>query len=88
MIETIALVLVIAILAFLLGWLDHNNRKERSKLINALIAQTPEQLRDLEFVDKVQPQPVEQKPPDIVPMESLSEEEFDTFIKKEIEDGG
>lgn len=78
MIETVALVLVVFALCGLLGWLDWNNRKERSKLVNALMSRTPEQLRDLEFVEKVNPAHLKPKPEvqDIQPLSQLSDEDF------------
>jgi hypothetical protein len=73
-------VLVIAVLSGLIGWQDYNNRKERSKLINALIARTPEQLRDLDFVDKVSVDTVKPTAPDLVPVDQLSDEQFAEMV--------
>ena len=75
--------LVIIVLSLLLGWQEFSNRKERSKFINALIAKTPEQLRDLDFVDKVK---VDVKPntaPDLVPVDQMSDEDFAEMVGKE-----
>jgi hypothetical protein len=80
MIQTLALVIVALGLTALIAWLDWNNRKERSKLINAIMAKTPEQLRDLEFVDKVQPAKMTTPNPDIVPIEQVSDEDFAEMV--------
>lgn len=79
----IILGLVIVAQCGLIAWLDLNDRKERSKLVNALIAKTPEQLRDLEFTDKIQPPKMESIKQDIFPTETLSDEEFSEMIKEE-----
>ncbi len=80
MIETLALVFVVISLCGLIGWLDYNNRKERSKLINALMARTPEQLRDLEFVDKVQPIKMETEQSDLLPLDKMTDEQFAEMV--------
>lgn len=80
-----ALVLVIMTLCGLLGWLDWNNRKERAKLVNAIMSKNASDLASLDFVDK-QPAPkdVSQTPPDLVPFEGLDEEEFDKHIQEQL----
>lgn len=73
-------VLVIIALCALLAWDRHENRKERSKLINAIMAKTPQDLRDLEFVDKVK---VDVKPPvdpDLIPVDQMSDEQFGEMV--------
>lgn len=80
----VGLVLVIFALCALVAWLDWNNRKERSKLVNAIVAKTPEQLRDLEFVEKVQPAKIaEQLKQDFTPVEAMNDEEFETYIEEQ-----
>ncbi len=79
-IQTLALVFVVISLCALIGWLDYNNRKERSKLINALMARTPEQLRDLEFVDKVQPIKMETEQSDLLPLDKMTDEQFAEMV--------
>ena len=67
MTETI-LSAIIGVLCGLLMWEKNENRKERSQLINAIIARTPEQYRDLELTDKVKSieAPVKTEP-DLIP---------------------
>lgn len=79
-----ALVLAIFALGALLAWEKYENRKERSKLINAIMSRNAEQFRDIEFVDKVR---LETKPPVIDPMVStadMTEEEFDKHIEEQL----
>lgn len=83
MIGEIALVLTVFALCALIAWLDWNNRKERSKLVNAIVAKTPEQLRDLEFVEKVQPANMKPTTPDLTPVEAMSQVEFDTYLEEQ-----
>lgn len=89
--ETITLALIYAvtfvslIVAFGIYVIETN--KEKAKLINALIAKTPEQARDLNMADKVQPIKIKQEPapsPDVVPLDSLDDDEFDKHIKDSI----
>lgn len=88
MIETIALVIVVFALCGLIGWLDWNNRKDRSKLVNALMSKTPEQLRDLEFVEKVNPaqfKPLTPKPDpitelDLIAVDKMTEDQFAEMV--------
>lgn len=70
------LALIILALITMLMWEKWENRKERSRFTNALIAKTPEQFRDLELTDKVKPitPPVEK--PDLVAESDLTDEEF------------
>lgn len=53
--------------------------KEKSKLVNALIAKTPEQLRDLDMADKAPLSPVP-TPADLIPEQELSLEEWEKNI--------
>lgn len=85
MIELLSLV-VLAIVVFalcaLIAWLDWNNRKERSKLINAIVAKTPEQMRDLEFVEKVQTAKIETpSQSDLIDQANMSDEDFEKYIE-------
>ena len=75
MIDQVLGIVIIGLLG-LLAWERHETRKEQSKLINALISKTPEQLRDLDFVDKVQPPKIEETKPEFVSPEQLSDEEW------------
>lgn len=69
--------LIILTLLAMLMWEKWENKKERGRFINALIAKTPEQFRDLELTSKVKPiTPPVQQPPDLVAESDLSDEEF------------
>lgn len=86
MIETIALLFVTIVLCALVGWIDHSNRRERAKFINALVAKSTNEFRDLELTEKVEPiKPPFNPEPDLVPESDLTEEEFEEkILNKEI----
>ena len=85
MTETIVLGLIILALLGLLAWQDYNGRKERAKLINALVAKTVNEFRDLELTEKVKPiTPPIVKEPDLIHESEISDEKFEEMIKREI----
>ena len=63
-------------------WYVWEKNKEVSKLVNALVAKTPEQFRDLTLADKVEPikTPVSTEP-DFVPESELTDEKFKELIE-------
>lgn len=71
---------VILILAGLLGWKEREARLERAKLINALIAKTAGEAASLDLADKTEIKAEVPKPPDLVPVEDLSEDEFKKIV--------
>lgn len=79
-----ALVVVIAVLVGLIGWMDYNHRLERQKLVNALMAKNAQEQANLDMADKTkikvenEVQPV--IPPDLVPENQMTDEEFDKFV--------
>lgn len=78
---------VIIALVVLLGFQEWQNRKERAKLINAVLSKNASEMASLEFVDKVKP---EDTKPVIDPMVStadMSDEEFDKYIQEQIKNG-
>lgn len=84
LIAIVALV-AIGVLTWLIGLLMERHAEEHNKLINALIAKSPDQMRDLTLADKVSPiKPQEQTPPDLIPEQQLSEEDFDRAIADEL----
>lgn len=85
MIAEIILGLVIIALFALLVWEKNENKKERAKFINALIARTPEQYRDLELTEKVKPiEPSVKKEPEFIPESDLTDKQFEELINKEV----
>lgn len=64
-------------LALMVGFYLMNKEmtKERNKFVNALIAKNAREMQDLEFTQKVEPRQ-EERAPDLVPIESLSDEEW------------
>ncbi len=79
----IILGLIILALIGLLAWEKNENKKERSKWLNALIAKTPEQYRDLELTEKVKPiQPQVKTEPELMPESEISDEKFSELINE------
>jgi len=67
------------------------DKENQAKLINAVVAKNSVELRDLGMVDKLRPLSSEPQPevaPDVVPMDQLSEEEFDAHIQQTLTDSG
>ncbi len=67
-----------------LAYQDHQNRKERSKFINALLSKNAGELRDLEFADKLEIKHEIPREPDLVPLDQATDEQFDKVISEEI----
>lgn len=79
----IELTVIIALIC-LLAWEHYQTRKERNKLINAIIAKDAKELKDLDFVDKLPTPKVDTTKPDLVPFDQMDEEEFDRHIEEEL----
>lgn len=85
MIELVSALTNIALLVAFVFFV-REEKKERAKLINALIAKTPEQARDLTLADKVTPlKPQPDLPSEFVPIDQLTDEEFDAHIQQELD---
>jgi hypothetical protein len=81
----VVLFLVITALVALLAWDRHETRKERDKLMNIIISRTAQDLANLELAEKVtQIDPNPQFPPDLVPENELTDEEFQKHIREEV----
>ena len=67
-------------------WLEYNNRKERAKFINALVAKTTNEFRDLELTEKVEPikPPVVNKEPEFIHESEIPQTQFEELIKREV----
>lgn len=74
----IILSIVIIILCGLLVWREYQNAKERGRFINAIIAKTPEQYRDLETVTEEVVEP--KLPADLVPQEELDQDSWEKAV--------
>lgn len=83
---TILAIVIIGVLTWLLYRLLEKHTAEQNKLINALIAKNPEQMRDLTLADKVKP--IEPSPnlttPDLIPEQNLDEDAFDKMIQDQL----
>ena len=64
-------------------WYVWEKNKEVNKLVNALVAKTSEQFRDLTLADKVEPIKPPQPPaePDFIPESELTDEKFKELIE-------
>lgn len=74
---------VIAVLSALLVWEKRQDRLERSKLINALLARNATELANLEFVDKVKPSDTKVQQ-DAIATSDMTDEEFDEHIQEQL----
>jgi hypothetical protein len=84
MIEVILGVVILGLFGVII-WDRYEVKKERSKFINALIAKTPDQFRDLELKDKVKPiDPPIQKEPEFTPENEMTDDKFQEMIKREV----
>jgi hypothetical protein len=77
------LTLVIIVLCILIGWMEYNNRLERSKFLNALISKNIQDVINLELTDKTKPIDPKNQPrgDELVSMDDLDDEEFMKAIK-------
>ena len=86
MIELIALGIVavvnVALLAGHILYVRESN-KEKAKLINALLSKTPEQFRDLELTNKIEPIITQPQAPDLIAEEDLTDAEFFKNVVRE-----
>ena len=81
MIEAITIIALV----ILLGWQEYQNRKERAKLFNAILAKNNQEFKELELTDKtsIKVAPNEEVP-DLVPTDQLTDEDWEKVeIKKE-----
>ena len=86
MIAEIILGLINIGLLIYMAWERRETRREQSKLINALVSTTPEQLRDLELTDKVKPikTDIPNPEPDFVHESEMPQDVFEKMIEKEV----
>jgi hypothetical protein len=73
---------VILALVALIAWQEYHNRKERAKLINAILSKNVNDFKDLELADKTKIEIKPPKDPNLIPMEGLTDDQwFETEIK-------
>ena len=77
--------IVIVALIGLIGWQEYQNRKERAKLFNAILAKNNQEFKELELTDKTSIKVApDEEVPDLVPTDQLTDEEWEKAeIKKE-----
>lgn len=79
------LVLVIFGLCGLIGFLEYENRKERAKLVNAIMAKNNQEMVNLTLADHTKVEPVRSSTPpdDLIPTDELSDEMFEKMIAEQ-----
>ena len=77
------LVVVILLLVALIGWQEWNNRKERAKMLNAIIGKNAMEIASLDLADKTDIKAKTTSKQDITPLENIPDEDFEKFIKKQ-----
>lgn len=82
----IVLVAVITLLCGLLGWQEYQNRKERAKMLNLLVAKNNQEAINLTLADqtKIEPPKPDKTLQDIVDVNEASDDEFESMIKDQI----
>jgi Tfp pilus assembly protein PilE len=77
----IEIVTILALIG-LIGFQEYHNRKERAKLINAILAKNNQEFKEMELADKTK---IEIKPPkeaNLIPENQLTDDQwFETEIK-------
>ncbi len=87
MIEILLTIIVLAVLGYH-AWYVWEKNKEVGKLINALVAKTSNEFRDLELTEKVKPiETPKIEVPDLIPESEVSDEKFAELISKEMNNG-
>jgi len=80
MIPEIVLAIVIVALLALQGVSQYYYAKEREKLLKMIMAKNLTEVTDNERVEKIVP--IDEKPPEFIPVNPDNAEEFDDAIKK------
>ncbi len=76
----IILLIVIGVLCLLLAYKERESNKERSKFINAITSKSANEQAMLDTIDKTKIEPVKSQP-DIIPEQSLTDEEWMKYIE-------
>ena len=83
MVEIIAFIVLCVVIALLLGvlaFVEYQNRLERQKFINALISKNATEMANLDLADKTEIKAEVPKQPELIPMDDLSDKEFDKAV--------
>lgn len=82
MIDIILAFVILGLLGYI-GWKDYQDRKERAKLVNFLVAKDNREAVNLTLADqtKVEPAPKERR--DIIDTSEATDEEFDQMIAEQ-----
>lgn len=85
----LVLVLVIAFLICLLGFVEYQNRKERAKMLNLIVSKDNKEAVNLQLADQTKIEPAqeteaEKQLKDIKALDELSDDEYDKFIQSQL----
>ncbi len=87
MIEILLTLIVLCLLGYH-AWYVREKNKEVTSLVNALVAKTADEYRDLQLTEKVKPIEVPKiEPPDLIPESEVPDEKFAELIEKEMNNG-
>jgi hypothetical protein len=75
------LIIIVLLIAFI-GYRDYMDRVERKQLIRSIMAKNLTEAVQAEALDKQEP--IIEKEPDIVPLETMDQTDFDKMIKKQL----
>ena len=76
-------IIIVVLLSFMFIQ-EHQNRKERKRLIEAFLAKNLNDLKQGELIEKVKPNKEKAVEPEWEPVENASREDFMKAIKKEL----
>jgi len=79
MTEVVLLGVIVALIS-LIAFMDWNNRKERKSLLNAIKSKDVQDMVNLELADKTKIDLPTEPQPDIVPTETLTDQEYEDLI--------
>ena len=84
MIDIILTIIILALLAYH-AYTQKLNKEEREKLVNAVMSKNAVELRDLEIAGNTKIDVKPMSPPDLEPLENLSNDEHLKAILKQVE---
>jgi hypothetical protein len=76
---------VITVLIALLGWEKYQNRKERAKMLNLIVAKDVPEAVNLEIADRTKIDVKEDHEPDLIPESQMDDREFNRRIKEQLD---
>jgi hypothetical protein len=78
-----ALLIMNVVLVAMLAWEKYQNRLERQKYLNAIIGKNAQEVASLNLADNTKIESRSKTKEDIMPIESMSEADFEKMIDKQ-----